>query len=238
MFMPGSGTIGVEAVFASLNSSPEIIGVSGIWKDRWKSLSANYQKPSSGLKMSPLLETSCSSLNSNSAEIVDAISGFPYYELPQETKVFITCTNKVLGSLAGIAILGVKKDSWDLFSSDTYMSYLNLQRYREFAERQMTPSTAPTYIFDHLLGRLNNFDLDRLRSDVNRRSDLIVNAIGSDAIIGESQCPVITVKPSKLDPRVAERFSLYKGGIDGAYSIFTYSEIDSAYESFASAARG
>ena len=56
------------------------------------------------------LETSNSRTFYKEDCIVDAISSFPYYSIPSGTKVFITSSNKILGSIPGIAIVGIKSD--------------------------------------------------------------------------------------------------------------------------------
>ena len=55
------------------------------------------------------LETSNSSYYDEEGCVVDAISSFPYYDLPKNTNIFITCVNKQLGGFPGLSNRGCKK---------------------------------------------------------------------------------------------------------------------------------
>lgn len=44
LFIPGSGTIGMESIFYSNNSSINVIGNEGVFKKKWQSFSDLYKK--------------------------------------------------------------------------------------------------------------------------------------------------------------------------------------------------
>lgn len=234
LFIPGSGTVGIEAVFYSLKSRVKLIGNDGTFKRRWTELEANYpDKKKQGVEMFCLLETSCSRPFYKEGCIVDAISGFPYYDIPRDTKIFVTCLNKQIGSYIGLSVVCVKKDYWDNLIGADKLSYLNLARYKEYAEQNQTPSTTPTYIYEHLYKHLSQFNLDEFRERINRVSDKIVSCVGENSIIGEKRCPAITLKNDVVPEWLARDENVY-GYWAGRpnYQIFTYTDKESEYDRF------
>ena len=233
MFIPGSGTIGVESVIATLNGKVNVIGIDGVFKNRWKQMVEGYDLVGNTIDLYCQLETSNSSLNVNPSGIVDSVSSFPYYELPNGVEVFITCANKQIGSYPGLAIVGVRKDSWCLFNQEPKMSYLNLYRYYEYGLKRQTPSTAPTHLFQHLNKTLRSFDIDKLRHKIDTMSEILVRAMGHSNIIGEKKCPVITVNKDVIPIELANKYQLY--GINTKsenYQFFTYSCNEKLYKKF------
>ncbi|EGQ9836765.1 hypothetical protein [Vibrio cholerae] len=240
IFVPGSGTLSIESVMFSLLNKVQVLGNDGVFKDRWQKMSDYYNNTKKGRGVERLfcqLETSRSLVNVEpDGNIVDAISAFPYYHLPKNTDIFVTCSNKILGSFVGLGIIGIKKEAWDRLSDDSVFSYLNLRRYKNFSLLNQTPSTTPTNIYEHLYKNIKSLDLSALRYNIDMHSDMIVDCIGSDNIIGERRCPVITLKPNTVSQDIAEKFSLY--GLStgkSSYQIFTYSSISKEYEEFCKA---
>lgn len=239
LFVPGSATIGIESVLFSLKRNVKMIGTDGTFKNRWNQMKDLYNKPSGqSIEMFCQLETSVSTPFSKEGCIVDAISAFPYYDIPRDTKVFVTCLNKQIGSYVGLAVVCVRKDFWNELIDDEAMSYLNLSRYRHYHDMDQAPSTSPTFIYEHLNKVLTNFDLDAHRAKIDRASDLIVDAIGEENIIGDSRCPAITLKPKVLPEDFAREHDVY-GYWAGRpnYQIFTYSQDIEDYEKFAKEVR-
>lgn len=236
LFIPGSGTIGIEALMFSLKKKIESVGTRGSFQERWEKKSNYYNGLKSGrdkYKIYCQLETSLSEVNNLNYQIVDSISAFPYYDLPPNCKFFVTCSNKILSSYVGLSIVGVRKDSWgDLIDSSIH-SYLNLARYKEMGKINQTPTTAPTHLYSHLGKVISELDLSSLRSRINKVSDLLVNCLGKENIIGEVRCPVITVNRSVVPEKIAQSFNLY-GYHTGksSYQFFTYSHELTDYELF------
>ncbi len=97
-----------------------------------------------------------------------------------------------------------------------------------------TPTTAPTQIYEHFLTILRRFDIDELRNKINRNSELIVDAIGEEKIIGKNLCPVITIPKEYISDELAVKWNLYGLQTQSKnYQIFTYSCDDKDYENFA-----
>ena len=235
LFVPGSGTVGIESVFFSVLRDIKLIGPDGVFKDKWSNFSNLYGK---GENVDPLemycqLETSISAAFEKEGCIVDCISSFPYYSIPKNTKIFVTCSNKQLGSMPGLSIVGIRKDFWaNLIPSDVF-SYLNLRRYKDFSKLSQTPTTPPITIYSHLVDVLSNFDIKSLRNKINKNSELIVDSVGKNNVIGEILCPVITINKSLIPMEIAHKYELY--GLNTSsdnFQIFTYSCDSNSYKSF------
>jgi len=238
LFIGGSGTTAIESVVWSMMNRIEVVGNGGIFRNKWEKLIETHDKVGSSKyyreKLYCQLETSNSSYYEEENGIVDAISSFPYYDLPEKTNIFITCVNKQLGGFPGLAMVGVKKGYWTRIKDSRYFSYLNLRRYYEYGLFNQTPTTAPTQIYDHFDKVLDDFDLDKLRKKINRNSNVIVDVIGEENIIGKSVCPVITIPKSLISDDIAKRWNLYGLQTESEnYQIFTYSCDDKDYENFA-----
>lgn len=235
LFVPGTGTIGVEALFYSLKYRVELVGVDGTFKNRWTEMERAYagNKRDKNLKMCCLYETSCSTYFYKEGCIIDAISAFPYYEIPKDTKAFVTCLNKQLGSYVGLAIVGIRKDFWSHLIDEGRMSYLNLARYKEYHDIGQAPSTSPTHIYEHFYKHLQQFDLTELRNRMNYVSDLVVKTVGEENIIGDKRGPAITLKNGVIPERFAREHDVY-GYWAGRpnYQIFTYTDKPEVYEDF------
>ena len=237
LFIPGSATVGVEALMYSLKSKVKVVGPEGTFKKRWEEMAREYNyRPGTFQQFGCRLETSTSIFAGFGDDvIVDAISSFPFVSISENCPAFVTCSNKLLGSFPGLAIVGVKKDKWGLFRDANQMSYLNLARYKEFSDKAQTPSTAPTHLFEHLEGVLENLDVERLRRKINTNSDTIVECLGKENFKGSTRGPVLTLSKHLIPPHLAEKYELY--GINNPdsdnYQIFTYSEKAEDYLRFA-----
>ena len=161
LFIGGSGTTAIEAVVWSMMNNIEIVGNGGVFRNKWERLVKTYEKEGSSKyyreKLYCQLETSNSSYFEEDNCIVDSISSFPYYEIPKNTNVFITCVNKQLGGFPGLSIVGVKKNYWNRIKDTDEFTYLSLRRYYQYGLKNQTTTTTPTQIYEHFLHRLKNF---------------------------------------------------------------------------------
>ena len=241
LFVPGSGTVGIEALLFSLKLPVRMIGHDGVFTRRWAEMNKTHPKKADvhthththahAHDMFCLFETSCSGYFSQEGCLVDAISGFPYYDIPQNTRAFVTCLNKQIGTYVGLSVVCVRKNFWDNLIGDDVMSYLNLARYRRYHEIDQTPSTSPTYIYQNLFERLKTFDLAALRYKIDTVSDIVTDAVGAENVIGEIRAPAITIKENVIPPELAKEYELY-GVWTGKRNlqVFTYSEPIEHYE--------
>jgi len=237
LFIPGSGTFGVECLIKSSNISIEIIGNEGKFKDRWKNLNDTIQSSDRNeekkIQMFCQLETSNSSVFSKEECFVDAISSFPFYQIPKKTKAFVCCSNKQIGAFPGLSIVFVKKDCWDLFREEELFSIMNLSLYRKHSLNNQLPTTAPVQIFQHLLDRVKSLDISALKSKIISNSNKITSVFDKSAIVGETISPVITIKKEFVPLQLAKKFKIYHYNNDYPfYQIFTYSTEDRVYDEF------
>ena len=106
LFIPGSGTLGVEAVVWSVLNRIRVVGHDGVFKSKWKRLTETHKKETiSYEKLYCQLETSNSSIFEEEGCIVDAISSFPYYDIPKDTLETLPWGKKYAG----------QKQKWFIF---------------------------------------------------------------------------------------------------------------------------
>lgn len=236
LFIPGSGTVGIESIFWSLNKDINIVGCEGSFTSRWNRLNAAHPKTISfgDIDLYCQLETSNSCLFHKEGCVVDAVSSFPFYDIPDDTKIFVTCSNKQLGSLVGLSIVCVRKDYWEYMRAEKDFSYLNLARYKKYQLINQTPSTSPTYIYEHFADTLKKLNVEELRGKIKRNSEVLINALGEDKFTGERVCPALTINKKHIPIELAKKWNLYGLNSKGDnYHIFTYSCDNSDYENFA-----
>lgn len=236
VFIPGSGTVGMEAIISSLNCKIVTIGHRGKFYHRWNDLINKYKskKPIEEGTLAVRLETSNSRVNKfKNLLVVDAISSFPFYYF-DNPKFFVTCSNKLLGGFPGLSIVGIRKDSFHLIRDDNIFSYLNLKTYLKYNKVQQLPTTAPVHLFESFKHTLKNFDTNKLREKIYRNCDLLRKVIPKKFFIGDIICPVLTFKKEAISEQIAKKYELY--GINSSsdyYQIFTYSDYDINYINFA-----
>ena len=219
-----------------LDEKKSFIGNEGTFRDRLCQLYSNYEKQhkrGEKAEMFVRLETSISRSFEKEGCLMDCISAFPYYSIPKDTKLFVTCLNKQIGSYVGLSVVCVRKDQWKHCIDEKVFSYLNLRRYQAYLLQHQTPHTTPTFIYEHLLKVLQDFNIEAHREKINKVSQLICNNVPEEYIIGEKQCPVITVKKDAFSDEVAKRFDLY-GYWTGkpCYQFFTYTQPYQDYVDF------
>jgi len=235
-FLLGGGSLGVEALIHSSKGPVEVLGTEGTFTRRWKDLASQYNKEKKGapeLRLYCQLETSISKFQQFDGGSVDAVSSFPYVSVPTDAPAFVVSSNKQLGSMVGLTIVGVKRELRDELLRDDDQSYLSLRRHLRSLERNQSPSTLPTHNVDDLILRLERLDLEELRDRIDRISGLIVERLGSDNLIGCTSGPVLTIKKSAVPRSVAEKWELYEKPLfGGVYQIFTYSCAPEHYSEF------
>ena len=241
LFVPGSGTVGIEAMMFSLRGRLEVIGHDGTFKERWTALSKTYNDHRKGRGLTPMycqLETSCSRYFAGDGRgaIIDGISAFPYYLPPPEAQIYVTASNKGLLSFVGLSIVMVRRSFWNHLIDEDQFSYLNLRRYKSYADQSQTPSTTATHIFEHLNQVLSNFDLNAYRARLDRIAGRLVEGIGEEFIIGDRKGPVITARLDAFPPSFARENNLYGYWIGKSnYQIFTFSQAEADYDRFLAA---
>ena len=237
LFLPGGGTLGIEAIMASAQQPISVIGCNGVFRDRWTQMSTLYNEGRTGqsLALSCHIETSVSIFQECGTPILDVVSSFPYHPIPESCDVFIAASNKQLRSLAGLAIIGVRKGKFDTYFRKSEMSYLSLNRYFNSASNGEIPSTVGTYLFDVLNGSLGNFNLNTHRNEIDSICELFVKSLGASMFLGDLNGPVLTIRREAIPEQIAQKWNLYeKAWPNASYQIFTYSTKRENYELFLS----
>ena len=229
LFIGGSGTLSIESVFWSVKKPIDVIGNGGPWYEKWTTLSE--QQPKNRMLGSHNLYCQLETSNGETFEepdcIVDGISSFPYYDIPKNPKIFVTCSNKQLGALAGLGIVFIRKTFWEEIQSDKIFSYMNLARYRTYGFIGQTPTTAPVAVFQHLKQKMKRFDIEKLRKKINDNSEILKD------LFGGKPCPVFVVPKDDIPMEIAYKYNLYGLNTDSKnYSIFTYTTNTYNYECF------
>lgn len=235
LFLPGGGTLGVEATMASSLRPINVVGCDGVFKDRWTQMASlyNIHKNGSAITLSCQVETSVSKFQELGTPILDVVSSFPYYPIPESCDVFILASNKQLNALAGLAIVAVRKGKFQDYFRNSELSYLSLSRYFDSASCDEIPSTVGTYLFNALSSSLLNFDVKSHRQKIDSVSEQFVTRLGESMIVGDLKGPVLTIRHEAIPERVAREWNLYEKLLPiPSYQIFTYSTKTLNYKIF------
>jgi len=235
VFLPGGGTLGIESVMSSSIHPVDVKGIDGVFQGRWTKMADLYNERKTGqpVSLSCHLETSVSHFQDLGTPILDVVSSFPYHPVPKSCDVFVLASNKQLNSIAGLAIVGVRKGKLDTYFRESELSYLSLRRYFEAASHDELPSTVGTYLFEVLLRSLETFDPVKHREGVDQICNEFVDVLGEDMFVGDLRGPVLTIKQEAIPREFAREWTLYeKQSPIPSYQIFTYSAPRSAYRDF------
>jgi aspartate aminotransferase-like enzyme len=238
LIQTGSGSLAIESVINSYNGQFNLVGIEGNFKSRWNNMLHAYNKLKvEGMQFHVQYETSKSTHNvefDNSAFFVDGVSSFPYYSIPQNAKIFVTVSSKILGGSPVLGIILVHKSILNDFIDENIETYLNIKRLVKFNDFNQTPTTPSLSLYVDFLKKLENFDQSTCIDNINRVSNMLVSHFGKDAIIGDEFGPVITLKPEvNIPDEVLIKYQLY--GLNtlkknSSIQIFTYSENLCLYE--------
>jgi aspartate aminotransferase-like enzyme len=240
VFLVGGGSVGVESLIYSSMNPIHVVGVDGDFTSRWQDLGAIHNRSKwqseSVLNHQLLycqLETSTSAFQHFAEGFVDAVASFPYVEIPDDARAFVTSSNKILGSFVGLTVVGVRKDLRSTLLIEADASYLSLARYFKYMEFDQTPSTTSIHNVRHLLTVITETDYTEVRERINIVSDLLSETIGAEYIVGASRGPVLTIRAQRIPLDIARKWNLYqKPRHGGVYQLFTYSCQLSDYEQF------
>ncbi|CCN97736.1 hypothetical protein [Vibrio nigripulchritudo] len=232
LILSGSGTQSIAVLFNSMNNPLSIRGINGFFKQRLETLSYQRKEDLSlpVITCKVQYETSASKLNDvNGIHFVDAVSSFPYYDIPDSTPVWLTVSSKLLGGLPVISILVIDREF--LFENITNRGdLLGLWNVYVNSKKGQTPFTPQMGALIDLNNRLEKFSISSLRNSIKNTCEFINNHVSSDFIIGEKVAPSIIIHRSYFDEKAIKMFNLYPSKIKDYVQVFTYSEDFSAYE--------
>lgn len=240
LFVPGSATSGMETLLLSVSDELRAVGKRGKFTERWSDLCEFSNMLRDGRSSGTVtdvwcqVETSLNIVQSFDRGIVDSVCAFPFFDVPRDAEAFITCTNKLVGSIPGLAVIGLAEPALNRLS-DTRGSTNHLLHFLEASKRRELPYTAPTHIFDDLLTYFGQPYVSGLRQLVEERRELLMGLFSQDELIGDETSPLLTVKKSAISSHLAQRWDLYsKSFPEPCYQIFLYSAGSADYSLFAS----
>lgn len=156
--------------------------------------------------------------------VVDAVSGWPYYPLP-DADVVITSSSKMLRGLPVLGIVGMRKEVAEkLWDKGGYLSLMEIQA----AQRQgRTLHTAMMPQWLALLHQLRSREYVKFVSavDYNVRA-FLGNEDWEGWLVGECPAPVLTVDVGTLDAAEKLRDNLALAGLEVYYNkAYSNSEV-------------
>lgn len=242
LFIPGPATLAMQMVIQGLAVNELKVHGQGKFAQRWRATAQQVWRrhPEPGSRIAHvycLLETSASEVNLAYNKlpwpcVVDAVSGFPFYELPRNTAIFVTTSGKLLGAPPGVAIVGVWRDAWPMLQRSPEFLFTDLHQHR--GTDSLT--TLPPLVFEQLAWNLRRSFFDRQAQQIIAVSQALIAQLPPAMSLGQPVCPVITVRRDLFDarfPGVSQEFELYPGpSATDRYQIFTYSQREEDYAPF------
>lgn len=238
LFLPGSGTIALEAVILSVVSTDygaRVADTAHEFGMRTKKLLCAHDRycPSSDIVFSVQYETLAGKLmpykHLGSINIVDCISSFPYYAPPQ-CDVWITVAGKQLGCSPGIAIVVIRRALLDTINRNRY-SALNLSRYANVN----IPHTPAIGLMVELHDKLAAQDIlwaERIRAIINANRQAL-HEFFDDRTIG----PVFNIDVQiARHLGIADKFDLYVK--HSTAQIYLYHDLSSLIQELRNNGRG
>lgn len=244
LLLSGSGTLGIEAAIASLGwpisvhepghtfagrimrTASRTVGYQTESVFRWM---VQYETAESLLNIAPEVDRRKSGLL-----MVDAVSAFPYYQIPAEADLWVTVSSKQIGALPVLAIVVVGPRYWDLEEryGHSVSSYFDLRDYKKsFDESRWSPHTPAISLIADLREKLLGFDRHRMAERIDSRRVRLSKWLEPDQIVGAG--PVLTVGLKAIPDSLLEEFSIYRHG--GLPQVFLWSGRGDEYDKFEAA---
>lgn len=236
LFITGSASLALEIVIKSAKDGFDVLGKDLEFAHRLYKICCVYNKNDTVNHAMVLYETAdsyrnISSLRGGRINLVDAVSAFPYYMIPDDVNVWVTTSSKLLGSLPTISIIVLQKKVMAYIEEVSHThTYLNLRSYYDYNEqRGQTPHTPAIPLYYDLLNCLETTNYALQRSMIDARREYLLEVIPRGAIIGDG--PVLTFEKSVVPRWIIEEAFLYVTKA-GNPQVFLYSGTDKQYEEF------
>jgi len=143
--------------------------------------------------------------------ICDAVSSFPYYEIPDDVDIWFTVSGKQIGAEPGLSIVVVRKtlihDS-DILLKGGY-STMSLDTHLLCARGNEVLNTPAFCLLESLMQACESFDgkyEHRMRIDARRM--MLEDTFSGDALKGDG--PVVTVYLGAISEALIEKYDLYR----------------------------
>ena len=228
LLLGGSGSVGLESVISSSINPVKVSGGDGKFKNRLCGMSETYNplKNDTGTNstMSCHLETSTGCININETDYSDDISSFPFFDLKKNLKVGVTCSNKLLGSIAGFSVIYYK--SIEYFEKRKGFTYLDLHKHHIAKKQNTFLTTISECALEDFYSTLKSTSVENIKDKIKTVSRMFEEIVGFDMCINTLPSPVIVMEKSKIPQKLINQYDLYagKGGYNDRVYIFTYSE--------------
>ena len=223
----GSGTVALETVLNSIKPNIKHEFVDAEFGKRMK-LVNHSEEGNEGIAY-PLYETSISRYQDikkqGKLKIVDAVSAFPYYDIPDDADIWVTVNSKQIGCNPGLSFIGIKKSAMEFVKEEEF-SYLSLKRYLNYKDQLQTPNTPAIALMQETLEHLKDFDLPAFRRMIDSRRERLEKLFGKYSI-GDG--PVMTIESNPTVNKIKKIYNLY-----GKHNtqIFLWSGSEMQYEKF------
>ena len=223
----GSGSQTIEKVIQSLNFNLNHPYSDGKFESRWAEISNFYHKNqldnnnNNNLKVQ--FETSISKKRSvDGSYLIDAVCAFPYFKLPENFKILVTVSSKLIGAAPVLGIIIYEKS---LVKDLDEKVPGGLSEWIKYSKIKQTPFTPSISLISSLIQEIRHFNVDELIYKINYVSDLIVDIVGPENIIGDKRGPAISIKTKAVNLERCEQLEIYGMHTENGFiQIFTYSD--------------
>jgi len=165
----GSGTLSLEILINSLDIKFEHLFTNEEFGSRLEKI--NHQPKGNEGVAYVQYETSTSNVNTFNTDkplLIDAVSSFPYYDIPSDADAWVTVNSKQIGCNPGLSFIVIRNSLLDKVKP-TEFSYLSLHRYLDYAKINQTPNTPAISLMQETLEKIEEFDVEALRNKIDKR---------------------------------------------------------------------
>jgi hypothetical protein len=220
----GSGSQTIEKVIQSLNFNLNHPHSDGKFESRWNIMSKYYnKKKSKNNNCIVQFETSISKKREASESyLVDAVCAFPYYRIPDDFKILVTVSSKLIGAAPVLGIIIYDKSILKDLDNSVPGGLSDWIKYSKMGQTPYTPSIS---LLASLVNEIKFFNLDELNHKINYVSDMILDIVGPNGIYGDKRAPAISIYKKHVNLARCAQLEIYGMHTNNDYiQIFTYSE--------------
>jgi len=228
----GSGSQTIEKIIQSLNFDLQHPFENGKFESRWSKMSKFYKKnqlKDSNNNLIVQFETSISKSRLADGEyFVDSVCAFPYFDLPNDFKILVTVSSKLIGAAPVLGIVIYDKTILDDLDPSVPGGFLDWINYSESSQTPYTPSIS---LIKSLNNEIKDININELKFKIDYVSDLILDIVGPSAIYGDKKGPAISIDKKNINLKRCEQLEIYGMHTTNDFiQIFTYSDTIEKYE--------
>ncbi|OUU24702.1 MAG: hypothetical protein CBC13_03105 [Planctomycetia bacterium TMED53] len=178
LLLPMNGSLAIESLIRTFGGRVRV-ETEGAFSERVKQV---HHDPAANFRFGVLHETNDSRLcDISNCDFVDAVSALPYFDFPRHAKAVVTVSSKQFCAQAIWSVVMIRKDLW--VQAEPLEGYLDLCRYRTFAELGETPCTPSISGLFSFAEQLQNFDVSAFRAKIDERYfrlSRIIDGVGGE----------------------------------------------------------